>query len=331
MDLSVVTTLYRSQPYVEEFYRRICAAALAITPDFELILVNDGSPDGALEAAVALFQRDERVRVIDLSRNFGHHRAIMTGLAHARGDLVFLIDCDLEEEPELLSRFHARLVETGADVIYGTQVSRKGGIWERISGAVFYRVFRALSSAPVPKNLVTVRLMTRRYVHALTQHRDREIFLAGLWQITGFQQVALPIVKLWRRTSSYSWRHKVAILVNAVTSFSTTPLVWIFYVGISMLLLSSAGALYLIVQKLFFGTYLFGWPSLIVSIWMIGGFTIFSIGIIGIYLSKIFAETKDRPYTIIREVYQRCGGTADDEDAGRLRHTAALPPDVRFR
>jgi putative glycosyltransferase len=204
MDLSVVTTLYRSQPYVEEFYRRICAAALAITPDFELILVNDGSPDGALEAAVALFQRDERVRVIDLSRNFGHHRAIMTGLAHARGDLVFLIDCDLEEEPELLSRFHARLVETGADVIYGTQVSRKGGIWERISGAVFYRVFRALSSAPVPKNLVTVRLMTRRYVHALTQHRDREIFLAGLWQITGFQQVALPIVKLWRRTSSYS-------------------------------------------------------------------------------------------------------------------------------
>ena len=120
MDLSVVTTLYRSQPYVEEFYRRICAAAAAITPDFELILVNDGSPDASLEVAVALFQLDERVRVIDLSRNFGHHRAIMTGLAHARGDLVFLIDCDLEEEPELLSRFHARLVETRADVIYGT-------------------------------------------------------------------------------------------------------------------------------------------------------------------------------------------------------------------
>ena len=241
MDLSVVATLYRSQPYIEEFYRRICAAASAITPDFELILVNDGSPDGSLEAAVALYQRDERVRVIDLSRNFGHHRAIMTGLGHALGDLVFLIDCDLEEEPELLSRFHARLVETGADVIYGTQVSRKGGIWERISGAVFYKVFRALSSAPVPKNLVTVRLMTRRYVHALVQHRDREIFLAGLWQITGFQQVALPIVKLWRRTSSYSWRHKVAILVNAVTSFSTTPLVWIFYVGIAMLLVIVRG------------------------------------------------------------------------------------------
>jgi putative glycosyltransferase len=330
MDLSIVTTLYRSQPHLEEFYRRICAAASAITPDFEIILVNDGSPDVALEIAVGLYQQDARVRVIDLSRNFGHHRAMMTGLAHARGALVLLIDCDLEEEPELLSRFHARLVETGADVIYGTQISRKGGLWERISGALFYRVFSALSSTPVPKNLVTLRLMTRRYVRALVQHRDREIFLAGLWQITGFHQVALPVVKLWRGTSSYSWRHRIAILVNAVTSFSTTPLVWIFYLGIAMLLLSTAGALYLIVQKLFFGTFLFGWPSLIVSIWMIGGFTIFSIGIIGIYLSKIFAETKDRPYTIIREIYQRCAGDKSEEDAAPFRQTAADPPDARF-
>jgi putative glycosyltransferase len=119
--------------------------------------------------------------------------------------------------------------------------------------------------------------------------------------------------------------------VNAVTSFSTTPLVWIFYCGIAILLASATAAFYLIVQKLFFGTYLFGWPSLIVSIWMIGGFTIFSIGIIGIYLSKIFAETKDRPYTIVREIYQRCGAETDEDDAGRLRHTSALPPDARFR
>ncbi len=306
MDLSIVTTLYRSEPYVEQFYQRMRAAAEAITPDFEIIFVNDGSPDAALEIAIAVFERDPRVRVIDLSRNFGHHRAMMTGLAHARGDKVFLIDSDLEEEPELLGKFSDRLDTTGANVVFGTQIRRKGSLWERISGAVFYRVFTSLSSASIPRNLVTVRLMTKRYVNALVLHRDREIFLAGLWQITGFQQLALPIVKLSKGHSSYNWRRKVALFVNAITSFSTAPLIFVFYLGIAMLVLSFAAALYLVLDKLFFGTFLFGWPSLIVSIWMIGGLTIFSIGIIGIYLSKVFTETKDRPYTIIREIYQRC-------------------------
>ena len=100
MDLSIVTTLYYSAPYLEEFYARICAAAKRITSDYEIVFVNDGSPDNSLNIAISLYEGDERVRVVDLSRNFGHHKAIMTGLAHARGDFIFLIDCDLEEEPK---------------------------------------------------------------------------------------------------------------------------------------------------------------------------------------------------------------------------------------
>ena len=319
MDLSIVTTLYRSETFVEAFYHRICVAASAITSDFEVIFVNDGSPDGSLDVAVNLFQRDPRVRVIDLSRNFGHHRAIMTGLAHARGARVFLIDSDLEEDPALLADFWERLEATGADVIYGTQVSRKGGLWERISGNLFYWVFKRLSSAPVPKNLVTVRLMSRRYVEALVLHRDREIFLAGLWQITGFRQIGLPITKLCKGSSTYNFRNRVAVFVNAVTSFSVKPLVYIFYLGLSVFLASSAAALYLIFEKLFFGTFLFGWPSLIISIWMIGGITIFCIGIIGIYLSKVFMETKDRPYSVIREIYDRSEEQGKEQHAHQFR------------
>jgi putative glycosyltransferase len=319
MELSIVTTLYRSERYIEEFYRRISAAAERITNDFEIIFVNDGSPDSSLEIACGVADRDSRVRVIDLSRNFGHHRAMMTGLADAAGDLVFLIDSDLEEEPELLAEFHEKLRRTGADVVFGRQLARKGGIFERISGTIFYRTFKLLSNAPVPDNLVTVRLMTARYVSNLVRHRDKEIFLAGLWQITGFRQEPLPIHKHSRGASNYNFRRKVTIFVNAITSFSNKPLVFIFYLGVAIMLLSTMAAAYLIIRRLFFGVLLFGWPSLIVSVWMLGGLTIFSLGIIGIYISKIFTETKDRPYTIVREVYSRRGARKEDMHGERIR------------
>ena len=134
MDLSIVTTMYQSAPHLEEFYRRCCVAAEKITQHYEIILVNDGSPDSSLDIAVSLHEGDERVRVIDLSRNYGHHKAMMTGLAHARGKLVFLIDCDLEEDPELLEPFHEELLVSGADVTYGVQDSRGGRLFGRVAG-----------------------------------------------------------------------------------------------------------------------------------------------------------------------------------------------------
>src|SRR6185369_7927415 len=121
MKLSIVTTLYNSAPYLTEFYDRVCGTTGQISADTEVILVNDGSPDKSLDVALELHQKDPRVRVIDLSRNFGHHKAIMTGLAHARGDLVFLLDSDLEEEPELLPVFHEALITNKADVVFGVQ------------------------------------------------------------------------------------------------------------------------------------------------------------------------------------------------------------------
>jgi putative glycosyltransferase len=297
--------LYRSAAHLEEFYRRVRAAADALTNDLEIVLVNDGSPDASLETALALFRQDSSVVVIDLARNFGHHKAMMTGLQRATGDLIFLIDSDLEEEPELLSTFHDTMRQTLADVVYGVQSERRGGVVERIGGWLFFKIFNALSNWPIPPNLVTVRLMTRRYVDALVDHRERETMIAGLWAITGFEQIAQPIRKHSRSTSTYGFGHKIAILVNSLTSFSDRPLVLIFYLGVIIIALSALAAAYLVVRRLFFGTLLAGWPSLIVSVWLLGGLTIFSIGIIGIYLSKVFLETKQRPYTIIRHTYER--------------------------
>jgi len=303
MNLSIVTTLYQSASHLSEFHRRVSAAAQSLVDHYEIILVNDGSPDSSLETALALCAQDERVKVIDLSRNFGHHKAIMTGLAQAEGDLIFLLDCDLEEDPELLPIFWGELKKTGADVIYGVQETRKGNWGERVSGYLFYRLFNFLSNYPVPANVLTARLMTRRYARQLIEHKDREVFLLGLWAITGFQQIPLTVPKHSRSPSTYSLRRRISILVNAITSFSNRPLVYVFYLGCSISFFAGIAALYLVVRRLFFGEYLAGWPSLIVSIWLLGGLTIFCLGILGVYLSKIFMETKPRPYTIIRRIH----------------------------
>ena len=304
MQLSIVTTLYNSSRYLTEFYERISIQAQELTNDYEIIFVNDGSPDDSLERALNLFQHDQRVRVIDLSRNFGHHKSMMTGLIHARGEMVFLIDSDLEEEPELLGEFHKQFHESDVDVVYGVQKSRKGNFIEQISGNLFYRFFNLISSYPVPMNLITARLMSQRYVKALIEHKDREIFLAGLWAITGFSQQPIVVTKHFKGNSSYNIFSKISILVNSITSFSNTPLIFVFYLGILISSLAGIAAVILVIRRVFFNELLAGWPSLIVSIWFLGGLTIFCLGIIGIYLAKIFSETKQRPYTIIKDIYE---------------------------
>jgi len=319
MDLSIVTTAYYSASHLDEFYSRSRAAAEKITNNFEIIIVNDGSPDKSLEIALSIFQKDPRVRVIDLSRNFGHHKALMTGLAHSVGDLVFVLDSDLEEDPELLEPFYQKLNTTDADVVFGVQERRKGKLFERLSGFLFVKIFNALSSHPLPANFITARLMNRKYVLALLQHREREMLLAGLWALTGFTQIPLVVKKHSKGSSTYNVRMKIAQAVNAVTSFSNKPLVFIFYLGCVILFLSIIAALYLFVRKIFFGTLLLGWASLIVSIWMLGGLTIFCLGIIGIYLAKIFIEVKQRPYSIVKDIYQHHHGFGDNSTGTESR------------
>jgi putative glycosyltransferase len=303
MDLSIVATLYRSESHLREFHARVSREAQRHGTDYELILVNDGSPDASLALALEIARSDPRVTVIDLSRNFGHHKAIMTGLAHSRGERVFLIDCDLEEEPELLSRFSEEMAAAKVDVVFGVQDTRKGGAFERWSGRLFFWLFNLLSDDPLPVNLCTVRLMTRRYVDALIAHRERAMIIGGLWVITGFAQLALPIKKGTRPGSSYGLGRKVSILVNAVTSFSAKPLLFIFYLGLLLSLLSFGAAFLLVMRRVFFGVLLAGWPSLMVSVGFLGGLTLFCLGVIGIYLQKVFIETKQRPYTIVRAIH----------------------------
>ena len=304
-DLSIVTSMYRSAGFLSEFHARCTAAAKTLTNAYEIILVNDGSPDDSLRVALDLHERDPHVRVVDLSRNFGHHKALMTGLAHARGELVFLIDCDLEEDPAWLPRFHETLTTSGADVVFGVQETRKGGWVERTAGRIFFSVFNRMLSHPIPVNVVTARLMTSRYVKALVSHQERELCLAGLWAITGFEQQPITVRKGDRGESTYTVRKRVSALANAITSFSNRPLVYIFQIGMAVMALSVVAGGVLLYKSLSGEIGVPGWASIMVSIWFLGGLIIFCIGVIGMYLAKIFTEIKQRPYTIVRAEYDR--------------------------
>jgi putative glycosyltransferase len=295
--------LYNSELHIEQFCRLVSEAARSFGGEYEIILVDDGSPDRSREIAIAQSRADSHIHVIELARNFGHHKAIMTGLAHARGALVFLIDSDLEEDPAWLGVFDDTMRREGADVVYGVQTRRKGSLAERVTGALYYATLNAMLDFPVPRNVVTARLMTARYVSQLIRHRDREVCLAALWVMTGFRQVAITIDKGSRGASTYGVGKRVAVLVNAVTSFSNRPLVYIFYLGSFIMATATLAVATLIWRVLFHGVAVAGWPSLVVSVWFLGGTTIFCLGVIGMYLSKVFMETKDRPYTVIRAHY----------------------------
>lgn len=306
MKLSIVSTLYQSAFYIAEFHQRASAAASRLVgDDYQIVLVNDGSPDNSLDLAVQLAESDAHVVVVDLSRNFGHHKAMMTGLAHAKGCHVFLIDSDLEEEPEWLIGFSAEMQSEPCDVVYGVQEQRKGSWFERWSGQWFYRFFKALTGLALPENMVTARLMSRRYVDALLRHNEREVFMAGLWHITGFVQRPETVKKHSTSETTYTFRRKMSLLVNSVTSFSNAPLVSIFYIGVSISLFALFYIGYLFIHWVLLAKPLSGWTSVMASIWLLGGMVISFIGVVGIYLSKIFSETKRRPYTIVRQVYAR--------------------------
>ncbi len=303
MRLTVVSTLYRSAKYLPEFCARASAAAQLISPDYEIILVNDGSPDDSVRVALQLRQNNPHITLIDLARNFGHHKAIMTGLAHADGDLVFLTDSDLEEAPEALNTFYNEMQAKHADVVYGVVRERAGSLFKRTAGALFFRIFNGLSDFHVPANVTMARLMTRDYVIALLQHRDREIYIGGLFALTGFTQVPFTMDKPYKGETTYTLSRRISQLVNAITSFSNKPLVLIFWLGCIVSFLGIAYAAFVILRKLLFGLSE-GFATITASIWIVGGLTIFSVGVIGLYLAKIYSETKDRPYTIVRKVHR---------------------------
>ena len=297
--------MYRSRAFLPQFLDR-CVSALRDLgcSDWEIVLVNDGSPDDSLEYARSRIGDLHRLVVVDLSRNFGHHHAIQAGLAQAQGKRVFLIDCDLEVDPGVLLELHAAQRDTRADMVFGFQEARKGGWFEKLTGALFWKAINAMSDVPIHANMLTERLMSRRYVDALLQLGDRNLFMGGMMTWVGYRQVSIPLKKAARQgASSYTLVRRLQLMVNAVSSFSSRPLVWLFHIGWLITFLSFGYAIFIVIRKLWFGDALLGFTSMMALNAMSLGILTTAVGIVGIYMGKVFTQVQGRPSYFIQEIY----------------------------
>ena len=308
MQLSVVSTLYKSEIYLDEFLRilLISISELGIL-EYEIIFVNDGSPDNSLAFLINKKKEIDAIKIIDLSRNFGHHYAMQAGLSHAKGDVVFLIDNDLEVCPSILKVFYHVLQNNDLiDVVYGYQEERKGSFTESMGGKIFWWGINKFSEISIPKNILTERLMRKDYVVNLLSLGDANLFLGGMMYWAGHQQKGIPITKKQRmEQSTYSTKKRLELMLQAVTSFSGKPLEYLFYFGISISLLSFIFIVYLIVVKLIYNdTVQLGWTSIVALNVLILGILSTFLGLLGIYLFKIFKQVQNRPNFIIKKIYE---------------------------
>jgi putative glycosyltransferase len=301
--LSIVTSLYKSREHIEEFHCQASRAAARLGLPYEIVLVNDGSPDDSLEVALAVRRSDSRVKVIDLSRNFGHHRALMTGLAHATGELVYVTDVDMDPSIDFIDRCHERISRGDCDVVYGYLEKRPGRWHQRVIGNAFWGFFNLMCETKLQPNLVVARLMTQRYVQSLLEHGERNVFIAGLWALTGYEQVGLPIAKAGTKSTSYSFWKRASQAVDSITSFSSRPLLLSAFIGGMVCAATFLAMTYLVVRWVLFGNTIEGWTSLMLAVSLLGGANLIFLGLVGLYVSKIFVEVKRRPYTIIREMH----------------------------
>jgi putative glycosyltransferase len=305
MVLSCITTLYNSADYLEIFLEKIYNSIKILNiVDFEVIIVNDGSPDNSLQKCIELKKQYKNITIIDFSKNFGHHKAFYAGLAHSKGDYVFMIDSDLEEDPSLLIEYWNALLEnTEYDVVYGVQNKRKGGIFERYSGQLFYKILNSLTDFQYPVNSLTARLMKRNFVNSVLKYDEKTLELWSVFSIAGFKNLEIISTKGSKERTDYTFKKKLNLATETITASSVKPLNLIFFLGVFIFFSSLLFILWIIFSYFYYGKdSISGYSSLIASIWLIGGLTILLLGVIAIYISKIFLEVKNRPLYQIKKI-----------------------------
>jgi glycosyltransferase involved in cell wall biosynthesis len=275
-----------------------------ITADSMMVFVNDGSRDGTWQLIKELHAENKYVRGINLARNVGHQNAIMAGMMTAKewADAVVTIDADLQDNIECIPEM-VRDLEQGNDIVYGVKVSRKADpLMKRLSAQAFYKLQNSMGVESV-YNHADFRLMSRRALDMLADYRERNLYLRGLIPQIGLQSTTVDdvISERYAGQSKYTLRKMLNLAMNGITSFSVKPMYAVFYMGLFFLLIALGIGIY-VIHALVAGTAVPGWASLILSIWIVGGFVLISLGVLGIYVGKIYTEVKRRPLYHIAEV-----------------------------
>ena len=323
--LSVVAPCYNEEGNVANFVRRVQAACAPLRCRLEIILVNDGSRDGTLPAALALASTDPSLRVINLLRNFGHQAAATAGLDAATGDVVVLIDVDLQDPPEVIPEMVARWAQ-GADVAYGQRRSRQGeSPLKLVTAQAFYRVLRRMTHSDIPPDTGDFRLMDRRIVDVLRQMRERHRFIRGMVSWAGGNQVAVLYDRQARFAgeTKYPLRRMISFALDAITSFSVVPLRLVTFVALIVIALAALASIAVFVVKLSNPDFFIpGFPAMMLTIIFFGGVQLLALGVIGEYVGRMYESVKSRPIYIVEGIY---GASDDERRLARLAPPAEAP------
>ncbi|AIQ14746.1 glycosyltransferase family 2 protein [Paenibacillus durus] len=301
--LSIVVPMYNEGDNVTVFYDKITDVLQSNGYNYEIICVNDGSKDDTMERLRILATRDRRVKVINLSRNFGKEIAMSAGLKYSKSDIVIPIDADLQDPPEVIPTLIEKWKE-GYDVVYATRLKREGETWlKKITAHSFYRVIGKMTRFEIPADTGDFRLMNRQVVEAINQLPEQHRFMKGLFSWVGFKQTSISYYREPRFAgkSSFNYWKLWNFAIEGITSFSFAPLQIATYLGLLIALLSLIYAFYLVIVTVTLGNSVPGYPSLMVAILFFGGVQLITLGIIGEYIGRIYNESKKRPLYLVKE------------------------------
>ncbi len=299
--ISIVVPVYKAESCLDELYRRLVAALQTITPDFEIVLVEDCGGDRSWEIIEQLSAQDNRVKGIQFSRNFGQHYGITAGLDYCGGDWVVVMDCDLQDRPEEIPRLYAKAQER-YDIVLARRGKRQDPLLKRFTSWLFYKVFSYLADVEYDGQTGNFRIMSRKVVNNFRRMREQLRFFGGLVQWMGFPTASIDVEHAERMegNSTYTLAKLWKLASETIIAYSDKPLRLAIRFGFMMAFMAFCYGVYIFTRVMFYGSPVEGWSSLIVSLYFIGGIIIAMMGIIGIYLGKAFDESKKRPLYIVR-------------------------------
>ncbi len=299
--ISVVVPVFKAEQCLDELYIRLKSSLVAISENFEIVLVEDCGGDGSWQVIERLATADPRVRGIQFSRNFGQHYGITAGLDHSRGDWVVVMDCDLQDQPEEIPRLYAKAQE-GYDIVLARRGSRKDPVLKRFTSMMFYRLFSYLADIDYDGQTGNFRIMSRKVVLNFLRMRERLRFFGGLVQWMGFPTASIDVehAERFEGKSTYTFSKLWKLATETIIAYSDKPLRLSVQFGFLMAFFSFCYGVFILGRSLIYGSAIPGWNSLIVSLYFLGGIIIAILGILGIYLGKTFDETKKRPLYIVR-------------------------------
>lgn len=303
IDISIVVPIFNEEKNIPILYERLKKAASCISSNHELIFVNDGSEDSSFLELLRLAEKDERVFYINFSRNFGHQIAVTAGLDYSKGEAVVIIDCDLQDPPELIPELYAKHKE-GYEVVYAQRIKRKGESWfKKITAKWFYRILKKITHINIPVDTGDFRLIDRKVVECLKQMPEQNKFLRGQIAWIGFNQTTVYFERQERihGKTNYPFSKMLKLALDGITGFSDKPLAFVTKAGLFISLISFLIILYAIFSHFVLNRTIQGWTSLIISSMFIGGIQLLSIGIIGEYISRINRNILHRPLYIVGE------------------------------